>query len=506
VASYLRPSVFIDNLLFFGLGLLIGIFLLNQPLHAKTIQISWKSVEYAALYEIKIEKEGQEVLTAQIKETFWTGDLAYGHYLYKVRALDAANRPGEWSQYHSLTVLEEINKEADQTLFHQNWTMKFLHSNFDYEVSSPLTGQKTLSARLLSDGFGIGWDRGLKVDWRAQAGLNHRSFVLLEQRFHEFEIDLQVQRRYLLESTQRPWVLSFGAGLQLRTDSILIPAQSGRELIESSQRLSLGPLLSLELRKQIADRLSLSSPFQYYLPISGGQSYQNWKIGIAPFYWLSSNLGLGGGMIFESRNISRPSSSGSEAVSTNGTALFVSLISTLESSGKGLPPGQTMPRQSTGDTANEIASMQSPDTTSSGTTNLLSLTGEANIATAATAATATATAAASSDVAVAVSQTQRGELYRGSIKVRDLTSVSTQLIKKIDELGGRKAGQAALGWKKNKNIAYFHFTIPTEHEGTLRHFLQENGDLQIEKEKHDRIMPEGVMRLILTLEQKEHSQ
>lgn len=340
MASFLKNNVFICNRLLFGLGFVLGSLLLNQPLHAKTVQISWKSVDYAAYYEIKIEKEGQEVLTAQIKETIWTGDLTYGQYLYQVRAWDSANRPGEWSRYHSLTVLEEINKETDQTPLHQNWTIKLLRSNFDYEVSSSLTGNKTLSTRLLSEGLGISWDRGLIGDLRVQASLDHRSFVLLEQRIHQIEIDSKVQSRFFLESSDRPWVLSVGAGIQLRTDSILIPAQSGRELMESSQRLSIGPVVGLELRKQIADRFSLSSTFQYFLPITGGQSYQNWKVGITPFYWLSAKLGLGGGILFESRHLSRPSSAGPKTVSATGTTLFVSLVSTFENIPMNPPPNK----------------------------------------------------------------------------------------------------------------------------------------------------------------------
>jgi hypothetical protein len=94
-----------------------------------------------------------------------------------------------------------------------------------------------------------------------------------------------------------------------------------------------------------------------------------------------------------------------------------------------------------------------------------------------------------------------GELYRGRVDVTNVPAISPKLVDKIAELGGRKAGQVELGWNKGGS-SYFHFTMPQSRYDELVEYFKEYGNLKIQKEKHERVMPEGVMRLIITVEEK----
>lgn len=94
-----------------------------------------------------------------------------------------------------------------------------------------------------------------------------------------------------------------------------------------------------------------------------------------------------------------------------------------------------------------------------------------------------------------------GFLMRGSISVVNLKVTSEKFVQKINELGGRKAGEVELGWKKG-NGTYFHFTMPENKYQDLQTYLAKYGNLKIQKEKHDRIMPEGIIRLIITVDER----
>lgn len=94
----------------------------------------------------------------------------------------------------------------------------------------------------------------------------------------------------------------------------------------------------------------------------------------------------------------------------------------------------------------------------------------------------------------------RGELYRVymiSDKVNDLTP---EFVAKITSLGGAKAGEVQLGWRR-KQGSYFHFSLPESKYDELKGFLQTFGPVRIVKEAHPRIMPAGQIRLILWLEE-----
>jgi hypothetical protein len=95
----------------------------------------------------------------------------------------------------------------------------------------------------------------------------------------------------------------------------------------------------------------------------------------------------------------------------------------------------------------------------------------------------------------------QGYLYRGSIAVANLPVTTTKFVEKIAEMGGRKAGEVPLGWKKG-NGTYFHFTIPEKQLDTIEKFMNGYGHLKISKEKHPRVMPEGIVRIIITVEER----
>ncbi len=94
-----------------------------------------------------------------------------------------------------------------------------------------------------------------------------------------------------------------------------------------------------------------------------------------------------------------------------------------------------------------------------------------------------------------------GFLYRGQFNVTNLDSTGSKITEKINSLGGRKAGAVELGWKKTPTSIYYHFTIPQGKYQELVTFLQTLGDVKMTKEKHPRVMPDGIIRVIFTVDE-----
>ena len=92
-------------------------------------------------------------------------------------------------------------------------------------------------------------------------------------------------------------------------------------------------------------------------------------------------------------------------------------------------------------------------------------------------------------------------MYRGKLAVTNLEAIGPKIRDKILELGGRKAGEVELGWHKTPESAYFHFTIPEAKYEELQNFLSGYGTAVIDKEKHPRVMPDGIVRLIITVDE-----
>lgn len=95
-----------------------------------------------------------------------------------------------------------------------------------------------------------------------------------------------------------------------------------------------------------------------------------------------------------------------------------------------------------------------------------------------------------------------GFLYRGQMKLTNLVVNGKRLTEKIIEIGGRKAGEVDLGWNRGPQTLYYHFTIPEARYPELMTFLELYGKPSISKEKHPRVMPEGIIRLILTVDEE----
>lgn len=152
-------------------------------------------------------------------------------------------------------------------------------------------------------------------------------------------------------------------------------------------------------------------------------------------------------------------------------------------------------------------------------TNIVNMTGETSTSTTTTLAVAVAEATKDSKAVAATSPTtttlrptattlvatvvakSQGELYRGSIEVTNVAAVSPKIVEKLAELGARKAGQVELGWRKGTG-SYFHMTVPKDRYDELVGVFDQYGELKIQKEKHERVMPDGIIRLIIDVKEE----
>lgn len=98
---------------------------------------------------------------------------------------------------------------------------------------------------------------------------------------------------------------------------------------------------------------------------------------------------------------------------------------------------------------------------------------------------------------------KQGGLFRGTLVVTDLNQVNGKIRDKIVAVGGQKAGEVELGWKKNPHMAYYHFTLPENNVEEVKSFLSQFGSLQLQFENHPRLIPAGVKRLIVEVKESE---
>jgi hypothetical protein len=110
--------------------------------------------------------------------------------------------------------------------------------------------------------------------------------------------------------------------------------------------------------------------------------------------------------------------------------------------------------------------------------------------------------AVTSKPAPAVPAAGVGYIYRGVFKITNAAAISPKVTDKIQELGGRKAGAVDLGWQKTENAYYYHFTIPEAKLAELEAYLAEYSSTKISRESHPRVMPDGIVRLIIQVEEK----
>ncbi len=97
----------------------------------------------------------------------------------------------------------------------------------------------------------------------------------------------------------------------------------------------------------------------------------------------------------------------------------------------------------------------------------------------------------------------QGQLYRAVLYVNDIEQVTDLIKDKIISLGGKKAGEVELGWMKNKNVSYYHFSFPQNNQALLESYLNQFGATEFKTEKHPRIMPEGTLRYIMEIKLNE---
>lgn len=93
----------------------------------------------------------------------------------------------------------------------------------------------------------------------------------------------------------------------------------------------------------------------------------------------------------------------------------------------------------------------------------------------------------------------RGFLLRSEMEVSDFTNTWPMIRDKIVALGGKVAGNVELGWLRRPNQSYFHFSLPESNLAELELFLGTFGPVRFSKERHPRVMPEGQIRIILTV-------
>jgi hypothetical protein len=95
--------------------------------------------------------------------------------------------------------------------------------------------------------------------------------------------------------------------------------------------------------------------------------------------------------------------------------------------------------------------------------------------------------------------TTRGMLYRMMMRVSGIKDQAQDLSRRITDMGGAKAGEVELGWRK-PNGNYYHFSFPETRYDSLIKVLSEYGAVKVYKNAHERVMPEGQLRIILWIE------
>lgn len=93
----------------------------------------------------------------------------------------------------------------------------------------------------------------------------------------------------------------------------------------------------------------------------------------------------------------------------------------------------------------------------------------------------------------------KGFVYRAFMTLGELETIGPKIAEQIKELGGEKAGEVELGWKRGTG-RYYHFTMPDSSEKQLLEKLQAYGPVRISKDPHPRVMPDGQVRFILWIE------
>lgn len=93
----------------------------------------------------------------------------------------------------------------------------------------------------------------------------------------------------------------------------------------------------------------------------------------------------------------------------------------------------------------------------------------------------------------------QGFVYRAFMTLDHLEDVGDKITGEIEQLGGTKAGDVELGWKRGTG-RYYHFAVGEANQEKLLERLRAYGPVRISKDPHPRIMPAGQVRFILWIE------
>ena len=93
----------------------------------------------------------------------------------------------------------------------------------------------------------------------------------------------------------------------------------------------------------------------------------------------------------------------------------------------------------------------------------------------------------------------KGFVYRAFMALPDLEKLGPKISSDIEQLGGEKAGEVELGWKRGTG-RYYHFAIPEANQEKLLERLRAYGPVRLSKDAHPRVMPKGQVRFILWVE------
>lgn len=100
-----------------------------------------------------------------------------------------------------------------------------------------------------------------------------------------------------------------------------------------------------------------------------------------------------------------------------------------------------------------------------------------------------------------VAAADTGYVYRGTVRIASLEVNGEKITEYIKSIGGRKAGDVELGWKKGPKTLYYHFTVPESKYEELKTYMERFGRTKLSKDKHPRKMPQGIIRLIVEVEE-----
>jgi hypothetical protein len=302
------------------------------------LQLSWAKVDGAEGYEVSLKKipeagrgpaaeeavYSKYVTQADHLEVQVTGD---GHYVWQVRAIASIS---ERKDPDSLGTQSVARFALDRNAIYDPHTgfiaLGTFFAPYTYQVKNPQTGGNTLATSSVATSIGISGEYWTQRQWGFGASFNDRFFALGGQNFTDPELQLVEKYRLVLDSGAFPWALYPVAGVELRQYTDITPSTTGIGLSGSDSFMTAGPLIGMELRKQLTEKFTLGGKVLYYVPVLGGSSSANLSAGLQAYYWFADRWAVGAGLFVENRSIDHTTASGDEEIQMNGSYFFASLI------------------------------------------------------------------------------------------------------------------------------------------------------------------------------------